>query len=112
MLVRFLTTSCGPEASKNWSEGEKRNVSLEEAKTLEQLRVIELLEPYPFNVEKAVIGAPEKAVVNVPEKAVTGAPETAGNGNGKVDEKKPAVESPASPDKEKQDAKPAGWGKQ
>lgn len=103
MKIKMLTTSCGPDPKYNFNEGQKRNVTPEEARYWHEKGYCELLEPYPSEVEKAVIDPAEKAVVAAPEKAVIKPPETVAV---KVSPEpvKAAATAPVKP------AKAAAWG--
>jgi hypothetical protein len=109
MKIKMLTTSCGPDPKFNFNEGQKRNVSVEEARYWFEMGVCELLEPWP--VEKAVVAAPEKAVVIPAEKAVISPPETAAKGKGKATTFGAPVAPPASPVATKSIADVPEWGK-
>lgn len=77
MKIKMLTTKCGPNSSENWAEGQKRDVSVEEAQYWHKLGICDLLEPFPSEVQKAVVAPVEVAVVSAPEKAVIKPTETA-----------------------------------
>lgn len=77
MKIKMLTTKCGPVSSENWAEGQKRNVCVDEARYWEKLGVCVVLEPYPSDVEKAVVAPAEKADISAPERAVIKSTETA-----------------------------------
>ena len=46
MKIKMLTTSAGPDVSRNWSKGQKRDVDPEEARVLIIAGVAEALEPF------------------------------------------------------------------
>lgn len=80
MKIKMLTTASGPDPQFNFTEGEERNVSVEEARYWDKVGVCTLLEPYPSDAEKPTLKASEKAVVTTPEKAVVASAETATKG--------------------------------
>lgn len=88
MKIKMLTTSCGPDPNFNFTEGQVRDVSVEEARYWDRAGVCTLLEPYPANAEKAVVAPVEKAVVTPPE--------TAEKGNVSPAAEKTATQQPAS----------------
>lgn len=95
MKIKMLTTKCGPISSENWVEGQKRNVSVEEARYWEKIGVCSVLEPYP---------APETAVVKPVEKAVVKPAETATAHKTATQVSTPATTTGVA------STKPAAWG--
>jgi hypothetical protein len=88
MKIKMLTTASGSDPTYNFSEGEIRDVSPEEARYWHEAKVCTLLEPYPGDAEKPTLKPSEKAVVKTPETA---------KGNAATAPVKPPVAAPAAP---------------
>lgn len=74
MKIKMLTTSAGPDPQFNFTEGDERNVTVEEARYWDKAGVCTLLEPYPSDAEKAIVVPAQKAVVTPPETATVQKP--------------------------------------
>lgn len=74
MKIKMLTTASGADPQFNFSEGEVRDVTVEEARYWDKAGVCTLLEPYPSDAEKTVVAPTQKAVVMPPETATTQKP--------------------------------------
>lgn len=103
MKIKMLTTNCGPDPTRNWNEGQVREVCEEEGTYWIKLNVA-----IPYGT--AVVKPPEKAVTSPAEKAVVAPQEKAGKGVVTPSAAKAPEAPPASPDNVNSSAKAATWG--
>ena len=70
MLIKMITTSCGPDSKFNFTKGQIRDVSTEEAKYWHERKLCELVDDFKEPPKPSLVGV-EKAVV-VPSEKTTG----------------------------------------
>lgn len=68
MKIQMLTTSCGADSRYNFSKGDIRDVTEEEARYWYGAGVCTLIDEFPIK-EKAVLKAPNKATITPTETA-------------------------------------------